>query len=142
MAAVETLTRVLGGQSRRLFGTSAAEVQHQFAALATTKQFGTLARDFFAALTRKYLTFYLSRELPNHVGGDRRFANTADHAAFNAALDLHCRQASRIVEEFAGGWFSKTNWEGGISPDDARAFAWVALKKLRAELRKGGGPGQ
>ena len=60
-------------------------------------------------------------------------------AEFNAALDLHCRQASKIVEEFAGSWFSKTNWERGISPEDVRGFAWVALKKLRAELRKGGG---
>jgi len=62
----------------------------------------------------------LSRELSNYVGGDRRFANAGDLAEFNAALDLHCRQASRIVEEFAGGWFSKTNWERGITPDDAR----------------------
>jgi hypothetical protein len=142
MAAAETLTKVLGGQNRSLFGTSPADVQRQLASLATTKQFGTFARDFFAGVTRRFLTFFLSRELPNHVGGDRRFASSADHAQFNAALDLHCRQASRIVEEFAGGWFSKTNWEHGISPDDSRAFAWVALKKLRTELRKGGGPSQ
>lgn len=139
MAAAETLTKILGERSRSLFGTSAGDVQRELAALGTTKQFGTLARDFFARLTRRYLTFYLSRELSNHVGGERRFAGMSEHAEFNAALDLHCRQASKIVEEFAGSWFSKTNWERGISPDDVRGFAWVALKKLRAELRKGGG---
>lgn len=139
MAAAETLAKILGERSRSLFGTSPGDVQRELAALATTKQFGTLARDFFARLTRRYLTFYLSRELSNHVGGERRFANIADHAEFNAALDLHCRQASKIIEEFAGSWFSKTNWERGISPEDVRGFAWVALKKLRAELRKGGG---
>lgn len=106
-------------------------MQRELAALATTKQFGTLARDFFARLTRRYLTFFLSHELSNHVGGKRRFASIADHAEFNAALDLHCRQASRIVEEFAGSWFSKTNWEQGITPENVRGFAWVALKKLR-----------
>jgi len=142
MAAAETLTKILGERSQSLFGTSPADVQRELAALGTTKQFGTLARDFFARLTRRYLTFFLSRELSNHVGGERRFANIADHAAFNAALDLHCRQASRIVEEFAGSWFSKTNWEQGITPENVRGFAWVALKKLRAELRKGGGPGR
>ncbi len=141
MAAAETLTKLLGERSQSLFGTSPADVQRELAALGTTKQFGTLARDFFARLTRRYLTFFLSRELSNHVGGERRFANIADHAAFNAALDLHCRQASRIVEEFAGSWFSKTNWEHGITPENVRGFAWVALKKLRAELRKGGGAG-
>jgi hypothetical protein len=140
LAGAETLTAVLGERTRSLFGTTAADVQRDLGALATTKQFGRLARDFFANLTRRYLTFFLSRELSNHVGGARRFASSAEHSEFDAAFDLHCRQASRIVEEFAGSWFSKTNWERGITTDTARSFAWVALKKLRAELRKGGGP--
>lgn len=139
LAAAETLTAVLAERTRSLFGTTASDVQRDLGALATTKQFGRLARDFFGNLTRRYLTFFLSRELSNHVGGQRRFASIAEHSAFDAAFDLHCRQASRIVEDFAGSWFSKTNWERGITPDTARGFAWVALKKLRAELRKGGG---
>jgi hypothetical protein len=36
--------------------------------LATVKQFGVLARDFFARLTRRHLEYYLSRELSKHVG--------------------------------------------------------------------------
>ena len=139
MAAAETLTAVLGARTHTLFGTTPADVQRELGSLATTKQFGDLARDFFANLTRRYLSFYLSRELSNHVGGGRRFANTSEHADFNNAVDLHCKQASRIVEDFAGSWFSKTNWEQGITPENARSFAWVALKKLRAELRRGGG---
>jgi len=139
MAAAETLSKVLGERTRSLFDSSSSDVRHSLAALATAKQFGVFAREFFGRLTRRYLTFFLSRELSNHVGGDRRFANAGAHAEFNAAMDLHCRQASRIVEEFAGSWFSKTNWERGITPETARGFAWVALKKLRAELRKGGG---
>ena len=139
MAAAETLTSVLGQRTQSLFGTSPDDVRRELAALATTKQFGTLARDFFAGLTRRYLTFFLSRELSNHVGGDRRFANVSEHVEFNEALSVHCRQASRIVEEFAGSWFSKTNWEQGITPQNSKAFAAVALKKLSAELKKGGG---
>lgn len=139
MAAAETLTSILGQRTQSLFGTSSEDVRRELAALATTKQFGTLARDFFAGLTRRYLTFFLSRELSNHVGGNRRFANVTEHRDFNQALDLHCRQASRIVEEFAGGWFSKTNWEQGITPDNTKRFTAVALKKLRAEIKKGQG---
>ena len=139
MAAAETLTSVLGQRTQSLFGTSAEDVRRELAGLATKKQFGDLARDFFASVTRRYLGFFLSRELSNHVGGDRRFANISEHTDFNNALDLHCRQASKIVEDFAGSWFSKTNWEEGITPDHAKRFAWVALKKLRAELKKGGG---
>ncbi|SRR5579862_20158 len=139
MAAAEALTRMLGERSRRLFASSGKDVRRDLGTFATAKQFGVLARDFFGSLTRRYLTFFLSRELPNHVGGARRFASISEHADFDAALDLHCRQASRIVEDFAGGWFSKTNWERGITPETARGFAWVALKKLRAELRRSGG---
>ena len=138
MAASESLTSILGQRTESLFGTSSEDIRSELSSLATTKQFGVLARDFFGNLTRRYLTFFLSRELSNHVGGDRRFANISEHTEFNAALDLHCRQASRIVEEFAGGWFSKTNWEQGISPDLAKNFAYVALKKLRSEFRRGG----
>ena len=61
----------------------------------------------------------------------------SDHSDFNAALDLHCREASRIIKEFSGGWYGKTlQQERQITPDEARKFAHVAFKKLRAELRK------
>jgi hypothetical protein len=140
MAAAETLTAILGERTQNFFGSSPAELQRELAALGTKKQFGTLARDFFSRLTRRFLTFFLSRELSNHVGGDRRFANTSEHVAFNRALERHCKEASRIVEDFAGSWFSKTNWQKGITPEGARGFAWVALNKLRSELRKGGTP--
>ncbi|MBN2566024.1 MAG: hypothetical protein JXB46_09980 [Candidatus Eisenbacteria bacterium] len=139
MAAVETLTSILGQRTQSLFGVSSEDVRRELARLATTKQFGILAREFFARLTRRYLTFFLSRELSNHVGGYRRFANIGEHREFDQALDLHCHQASRIVEEFAGGWFSKTNWEQGLTPENVSRFTAVALKKLRAELRRGQG---
>lgn len=106
-------------------------------AFSTTKQFSTLAKEFFTRLSRKYLTYFLSRELSNYVGGDGRFSNIDRHADFNQGLDLYCRQASRIIEEFSGGWFSKTNFEGGITQAKAAGFVHVALKKLRAELAKG-----
>ena len=139
MAAVETLTSILAQRTQSLFGVSPEDVRRELAALATTKQFGILASDFFARITRRYLTFFLSRELSNHIGGERRFANMAEHREFNRALDFHCHQASRIVEVFAGGWFSKTNWERGITPEDARGFTAGALKKLRSELKRGQG---
>jgi len=137
MAAAETLASVLTARTQSLFGSTPEDVRSELAALGTKTEFSGLARDFFSNLTRRYLDFFLSRELSNHVGGNRRFANTDAHSAFNKALDLHCQQASKIVEDFAGGWFSKANWEGGISPAKARAFTWTALKKLHAELRKG-----
>ena len=54
------------------------------------------------------------------------------------AIDLHARQSAAIMREFAGGWYSKQNWEtqGEITLDDAQRFVAVALRKLRAELKR------
>ncbi len=144
MAAAETLTAALGPRTRTLFGASPEDTRRELAALSTTSQFGDFACRFFANLTRRYLTFFLSRELSNHVGGNRRFANIQEHCGFDGrfreALELHSRQASRIVEDFAGGWFSKANWEQTLTPEATRRFTAVALKKIRSEINRGGRP--
>lgn len=116
MAAAETLTALGTPQTASLFGTTLTDVQQAFRTFSTTKQFSTLAREFFTRLSGKYLTYFLSRELSNYVSGDGRFKSINEHAEFNEALGLHCRRATRIIEEFAGGWFSKTNFEGGSHP--------------------------
>jgi hypothetical protein len=136
LAATESLSAIVGRSLPGLFGPTAEEVQQAIGRLATSKQFSDLARDFFARLTRRHLEYYLSRELSNHVGPASRFRSIAEHSDFNADLDQHCREVARIVKEFAGGWFGKTNYEGGITPEKAEAFVSVALKKIRSELRK------
>jgi hypothetical protein len=138
MAAAETITEVIGSRTQSFFGTTSEDIQSAFAKLATAKQFSTFAKDFFARLTNKCLDFFLSRAFSYHVGEGHRFTTLAQHAEFSRALETHCKEASRIVEEFAGGWFSKTNWErGGISRQDAAAFTHVAMDKLIAELKEG-----
>jgi hypothetical protein len=140
LAAVESLTKLAGEKTRSLFGAKPEDVQRALRSFSTTKEFSTLGRDFFGRLLRRYLTYYLSRELSNHVGRGRRFANIYDHIEFNQALNRYCQQAARIVKEFAGGWFSKANYEGGIDLKKAGDFAFVALKKIRDELKKSDQP--
>ena len=136
-AAAETLISLVGRELPSLFGTTAGDVQQAFAKLGTSDRFSILARDFFSRLASRSLGYFLSRELSKHVGPNKRFAGVREHSDFNAALDLHCREASRIIKEFSGGWYGKTIFqEGGISPEKAGQFAHVAFKKLRAELRK------
>jgi hypothetical protein len=130
MGAAESLTSTLRQQTESLFGTTPADVQRELASLATPKNFSLLARDFFSRLSERYLTYFLSRELSNN-------RTVAENRQFREALSLHCKQASKIVEQFAGGWYSKANYEGGITPRKAANFVHVALKKLRAELDKG-----
>jgi hypothetical protein len=105
--------------------------------LASGNRFSALAHEFFARLTQRSLDYYLSRELSNHIGTNRRFLDDVARAHFDDALQMHCHEASSIVEAFSGGWYGKNVYRGdGLTPDDIRRFAPVAFKKIRAELRK------
>jgi hypothetical protein len=140
-AAAESLTTTAGQSLPSLFSPTPEEVRRAFARLTSREGFGRLAREFFARLTHRYLDYYLSRELSNHVGPGLSLPTIAAHTDFKTAIDLHCREASRIVEAFAGAWYGKTQFEGGITPDKARRFAFVALRKIVSELKQRSGSG-
>lgn len=136
LAAVETLSEKCIERSRTLFGTTPETIQSAFKELSTRKNFAFLARDFFSRFTYRYLNYFLSREVPKHVGLTDTLPNVDAHTSFNEALALYCRQSAEIVKEFAGGWYSKAAHETGITPDDAGGFAFVALGKLASELKR------
>jgi hypothetical protein len=135
LSAVESLNVVAGRELPDLFGASAEKTKAALAGLGTVKEFAVLARDFFSRLSRRQLSYFLSRELSQHVGVNSRFQTIREHRAFEAALDLHCREASRIIKEFSGEWFSKHTYEGGIDEAKAGRFAHIAFQKIREELR-------
>jgi len=141
MAASETLTALCSAETRTLWESTPEDLRKSLRDLSTHSGFARLAHDFFARLTRRFLTYHLSRELSNHVGPGRRFADISQHGEFLEHLDVTCRQAATIIREFAGGWYSKTNHEGGFTPPKVRDFAWAALKKIRDELGRRGGSG-
>jgi hypothetical protein len=135
LSAVESLNAVAGRELPDLFGATADKTKAALGGLGTVKQFAVLARDFFSRLSRRQLSYFLSRELSQHVGVNSRFQTIREHRDFETALDLHCREASRIIKEFSGEWFSKHTYEGGIDEAKAGRFAHVAFQKLREELR-------
>jgi len=138
MAASETMTQIIGSRTQSIFGTTTDDVKDAFSKLATNRQFSIFARDFFARLTNKCLDYFVSKAVSHHVGEGRRFRTLAQQGEFSRALGTHSREASKIIEEFSGGWFSKTNWEKkGISRKDAAGFTHVAMKKIVAELKEG-----
>ena len=139
MAAVETFAEVISPQTQGLFGSTWENVQQAFARLATPGQVSHLGRRFFARLIYKFLDFYLSRALTDHVGQGRRFATLKQVADFSHALETHCGEAARIVEIFSGEWFAKHHWEtrGDISRELVAKFAHGAMRKLIDELKEG-----
>ncbi|MBX9625636.1 MAG: hypothetical protein K2X82_17670 [Gemmataceae bacterium] len=136
-AAAESLAAVVGGRLRGLFDPAPDEVRAAFARLGAEKQFGHLARDFFARFTFKALNYFVGKAAPGEVGEAGRFRTLAQLAAFIDSLDTHCREAAGVVERFAGGWYSKARFEtGGEVPRDRVAgFVAHAMTKLTDELR-------
>ena len=142
-AAAETLTSLVGRELPSLFGPTAGDVQQALAKLGTSDRFSIVARDFFSRLaTSRSLGYFLSRELSKHVGPNKRFAAVGDHSDFNAALDLHCREASRdhqgvfrrMVRQDA---FARGRYQSGESqPICARSVQEAPRRIAQAERRR------
>ena len=58
MAASEALAALGTPANASLFETTASDVQQTIKSFSTSKQFSTLAREFFTRLSRKYLTYF------------------------------------------------------------------------------------
>lgn len=134
-SAGEALTSLAGTRTVSLFGGSSADVQNAIRSLSTKKGFGELGQRFFGRFVARFLNFYLSRVTAATLGSPR-LPDLGDIAQFNDALRSHCDQSARIVRDFCGEWYSKTEYQKGINLENTSRFLAVALKKLRSELEQ------
>jgi hypothetical protein len=95
LALVESVSATVGRELTDLFSVSAKKTRGAFADFLKERHFALLARDFFARLARRQLSYFLSRELSQHVGANSRFRTIEHHRQFEDALDRHCREASK-----------------------------------------------
>ena len=102
---------------------------------ATGSGFCRLARLFFAALTERYLNYFLEREasaaLPTLHGRDSFKAALHEHLE---DVSNHAFETARITESFAAGWFVKHTEAGTPSPEEVRGFLSLAFGKMQEEL--------
>jgi hypothetical protein len=138
LAATEALTSLLSERASSLFETTAAEARRAARSLSTQAGFATLAHEFFARFTKRFLTYHLDRELGLHVGGNGVFDTPKAHDEFISRLSVHCREAAEITRRYAGAWYSKNNFQGGITEPKAAKFVGHCLQKLRKELERRG----
>ncbi len=134
-AAGEAIARLAGPKANTLFGTGSDEVQDALKDLSTKAGFARLGQRFFGGFMARFLNFYLSRVTAGQVG-DANFPQVGDLTQFNEALAAHCQQSARIVHDFCGEWYSKTEFQKGIDLDNTSGFMAVAMKKLKAELQR------
>jgi hypothetical protein len=134
-SAGEAITSLAGTRTASLFGGSSADVQNAIRSLSTKKGFGELGQRFFGRFIARFLNFYLSRVTASALGSPP-LPDLGDVAQFNDALRSHCDQSARIVRDFCGEWYSKTEYQKGIDLENTSRFLAVALKKLRSELEQ------
>ncbi len=132
-SAGEAITSMAGSQTANMFGGGREDLRNAIRSLSTTKGFGELGQQFFGRFVARFLNFYLSRVTAASVGAGR-LRNLADVAEFNDALRLHCDQSARIVRDFCGQWYSKTEYQKGIDLQNTSGFLAIAMKKLQREL--------
>jgi hypothetical protein len=133
----EALASSVTERSRSLFGASFEQVQAACREVSTEKNFGRAARDFFGTFMSRVVRYVADQALASQVGPDKPIRTPAEATGFQQALDRYCAESARVVEDFAGGWFSKANWEtkNNISEGDAEGFTAYALDKIAMELR-------
>jgi hypothetical protein len=134
-AAGQAIAELAGPNARTLFGSGAAELQDALHKLSTKAGFARLGQRFFGCFMSRFLNFYLSRITAGRVDG-ARLGQVGELSRFNEALERHCNQSARIVQDFCGEWYSKTEFQHGIDLENTSRFMAVALKKLQAELEK------
>lgn len=131
-----TLGDCIGGDLPGLFDITTADVQATTRKLSYSRGISYLTRSFFGDLVGTTLSYWLDRVLAQHVGKDRRFETVTARGDFDVALRQYSQEATRIIQEFSGGWYGKTLHEkGGFDGHDATVFGAVALKKINAELQ-------
>jgi hypothetical protein len=140
LAAGEAITALTANTAVTLFGAGADELRLAIRKLSTKNGFADLGEKFFGVFMTRYLNFYLSRVTASYVGIDP-LPRIGDISKFDDALRLHCEQSARIVRDFCGEWYSKTEFKEGIDLTNTAGFIAVAIKKLRAELRQQGDEG-
>jgi hypothetical protein len=134
-AAGEALASLAGASATTLFGSGGEYLQSAIRDLSTKDGFSRLGQVFFGRFLARFLNFYLSRVTASKVGTDR-LPSIAQVSQFNEALERHCHQSARIVRDFCGQWYSKTEYIEGIDPANTSRFMAVALRKLGRELAK------
>lgn len=139
LALRETLTREVASRSQSLFGDSIETVQNACREASTTDAFGVVAREFFANYLGRTVKLVTDKELSNRVGPAKQLASPEEATNFQTSLDQYCRESAQIVQEYAGQWLSKNNWEQDrrVSEESVAGFAAYALEKLAMEVRKG-----
>jgi len=136
LALREVFTETIGQRCRSLFGTTLEDIRLACRNYSSADRFAKLSRLFFSKVLNRCLQFFVSKETANNIGRGRKFEDIFELSGFNIALKSYCFQSAKIIEKFAGGWYSKHVWLDKLSENDAKWFVLIAMDKLRTEVAR------
>lgn len=136
-ALIATLSTHIGDRLPSLFDTTPGDVRQAARDLSYPKGIADLTRGYFGRLLSDCLASWLDRTLSTEIGPGKRFERIAERSTFDLALAQYTNEATRIIREFAPGWYGKRLYEDGtITSERAAAFGAVCFKKITEELRR------
>ena len=104
---------------------------------ATPDGFSDLAQSFFSTLGKNNIEYFVSRELPKHLGKGGFSQSIPDMILFEQNNARHNNEASLIIRNFARDWYAKANYQDKkkLSQKEVAGFASVSIEKFRKEYR-------
>jgi len=134
-AVLQTLTENIQVQTS-LIEDPVESIQRSLRGLSGPTGFSNLMRDFFSNYLHRILAFVVDKELNNVTGPGFALRHIDDQKVFEQALYQRTRDMTRILAEYARGWYSKHNWltDFHIPEDDVHGFYAYALTKLCMDL--------
>ena len=136
-ALLATFTQCIGDRVPGLFDATPEDVRIAARTFSSSKEFARLSRGFFTRVLSETISTYLDRTLALGVGIGNGFDNVVDRSRFDDAVGQYAMEATRIIKEFAGGWYGKTVYtDGKITRASAARFGAVAFKKTVEEMQR------
>lgn len=132
-----TISDVVGRDLPGLFSPTSEDLRLSFRKFAASGGMAVLTRAYFGNIVSASLSYWLDRTLSDQIGIGGKFGSIADKSEFDRRLHLHAHEATRIIQEFSGGFVSKHMHDRGeFNSFSARDFGHICLKKIVEELRE------
>ncbi len=100
-AFLETIQRTLSGSTQSLFEAGIDEIESAFKACSTPRGFSEATVQFFSSFLRRTLRYFLSKEIPNHIGLARRFESLDAVAEFDKGVDRFSSENAKILSQYS-----------------------------------------
>ena len=132
-----TISDVVGRDLPGLFSPTSEDLRLSFRKFAASGGMAVLSRAYFGNIVSASLSYWLDRTLSDQIGKGGQFGSIAYKSEFDRRLHLHAHEATRIIQEFSGGFVSKhMHDKGEFNVFSARDFGHICLKKIVEELRE------